>query len=152
MRRRFESAAEQQKKKKNYAELQTERQFVEHEKLFARFDSRWWVLFDWQCFFVCSAWDGKIVKRPHSKEKQLDSIYLHNKLNTVPFCVHSTETDVTFLLFVNVERKMRIHFFVLWDTRRRSMDSFTCYGKDAYNIHKLRSRKFTIEWMPVWKV
>lgn len=55
---------------------------VKHEKLFPSFVS-WWVLLIDNVSFQRMRWQN--VKRPHLKKQQLDSIYLHNKLNTLPF-------------------------------------------------------------------
>lgn len=48
--------------------------------------------------FRFSEWDGKMWKDRIRKKNQFDSIYLHNKLNTVPFAY----SDVDFHLFRSV--------------------------------------------------
>lgn len=72
-------------KKKHMANctVYTRRQ-VEHGKLFSpsfRFIGECF----WLTMFRSSEWDGKMWKDRIRKSKQLDSIYLHNKLNTLPF-------------------------------------------------------------------
>lgn len=122
IRRRFESTAD----KKKYAELQTERHSVEHEKLFASF------CFVGECFLIDNVSSFPVNEMAKCEKTAFERKATWFNLFTQQtkygsFCVRELLTFFCSSMLYEIETECA--FFVRHTTIQRCIDSFTCYGK-----------------------